>query len=103
MAFITSAITVYMRDMEHILGIIVMAWQYLTPIMYDAAIIPERLQPIFNLNPMTPVIKAYRDILYYGKIPEWTTLLSALVMGIVVLIVGWFVFTKMKRRFAEEL
>ena len=52
---------------------------------------------------MTPIIDAYRTILYYSQVPDLTTLLSALGMGLAVLIVGWLVFTKLKRRFAEEL
>ena len=95
MAFITSAVTVYMRDMEHILSIIVMAWQYLTPVMYsDERISDEKIRAIYNLNPMTPIIKAYRDILYYSRVPELSTLLSALAMGIFFLVIGWPVFIK---------
>lgn len=103
MAFITSAITVYMRDMEHILSIVVMAWQYLTPVMYSDTMIPEKLRPIFNLNPMTPIIKAYRTILYEAKVPDLSTLLWALALGVVVLVIGWLIFSSLKRRFAEEL
>lgn len=103
MAFLTSAVTVYMRDMEHILGIVVMAWQYLTPVLYSYEIIPERYRVLFNLNPMTHVINAYRTILYEHSVPDLSTLLSALIMGIAVLIVGWIVFSKLKKRFAEEL
>lgn len=100
---LTSAITVYFRDLEHILGIVAMAWQYLTPVMYSIEIVPERLLPIFNLNPMTPIIVAYRDILYYKRIPALGTLVHALVLGVVILIAGWFVFGCMKKHFAEEL
>jgi ABC-2 type transport system permease protein len=103
MAFITSALTVYMRDMEHILSIVVMAWQYLTPVMYSYEIVPAKYRFIFNLNPMTPIIDAYRTILYYHSVPDLSTLLSALGMGLAVLIVGWLVVSKLKRRFAEEL
>ncbi len=103
MAFLVSAVTVYLRDMEHILGIVLMAWQYLTPVLYDYEMVPEQFRFIFSLNPMTPIISAYRDILYYSKVPNLLTLISALAMGIAVLIIGWFTFTKLKRRFAEEL
>ncbi len=103
MAFLVSAITVYLRDMEHILGIVLMAWQYLTPVLYDYEMVPEQFRRIFALNPMTPVISAFRDILYYSKVPNLMNLISALVMGIAVLIIGWFTFVKLKRRFAEEL
>ena len=65
-AMLSSAITVYLRDVEYILGIITMAWQFLSPVMYSVEQVPEKMLPLFNLNPMTPVIVAYRDILYYG-------------------------------------
>lgn len=99
----SSAITVYLRDVEYILGIISMAWQFLTPVMYSIDLVPEEIVPIFNLNPMTPVIIAYRDILYYGQVPKLQTLLHAIVFGIVVLVIGSTVFSRLKRHFAEEL
>lgn len=103
MAMLTSAITVYFRDMEYILGIVAMAWQFLTPVMYAIDMAPEEVRFVFRLNPMTPVIEAYREILYYGKVPELNTLLGAVVIGIVVLTIGWFTFHRLQRHFVEEL
>lgn len=102
-AFITSALTVYLRDLEHILIIVAMAWQFLTPVMYGVEMVPERFKPIFMINPMTPVIIAYRDILYYKQPPQVSTLLHACLLGAVLLVVGWFTFRILKRHFAEEL
>ena len=101
--FFASSITVFFRDFEHILGIISMAWMYMTPIMYSVDIIPTDLRPLFMLNPMTSIIIAYRDILYYGKVPDLVTLFNALVLGVIVLAIGIIVFTKLKKQFAEEL
>lgn len=103
MVFIFSALTIYLRDTEYILGIVSMAWQFLTPVMYSVDMVPESMRTIFYLNPMTSVIVAYRDILYYKKAPELQTLILAAVMGIVLLIVGILVFGKLERRFAENL
>ena len=103
MAMLTSAITVYFRDLEHILGIVTMAWMYMTPIMYDKSIVPENLMPIFNLNPITHFIEYYISVLYDKKIPDLTTLLSAAFLGILILIVCILVFNKLQKRFAEEL
>jgi len=103
LTFIVSAVTVYFRDMEHILGIVVMAWQFLTPVMYSIDMVPEEMRGVFVLNPMTSVISAYRAVLYYQTMPEAGTMLSALVMGVVSLIVGWFLFERLQRNFAEEL
>lgn len=102
-AMLSSALTVYFRDLEHILGIVTMAWQYLTPIMYPMDIVPEEFLPVFYANPMTPIIVAYRDILYYKKIPEISTLLHASILGIAILLLGNIVFTRLQRDFVEEL
>lgn len=103
LAFITSACTVYLRDLEHILSLLAMAWMYMTPIVYPISMVPERLLPIFNLNPMVPIITAYRDILYYKQIPQLQTLLEAAVVGVVFVLIGSIVFEKLQRGFAEEM
>lgn len=102
-AMICSAITVYIRDMEYILAIVTMAWQYMTPILYPVDWVPEELLGIFYLNPMTPVIVAYRDILYYKQIPELGTLVHAAVFGIALLFIGIKAFDNLKKRFVENL
>lgn len=101
--FLVSALTVYFRDLEHILIIISMAWMYLTPILYPVEMMPEQYVKLLYLNPMTSVIIAYRDILYYGRIPEMGTLVNAIVMGVIVLVIGKVSFSRLQRGFAEEL
>lgn len=103
LTFLGSSITVYFRDLEHILGILTMAWIHLTPVMYPIEIIPEEILPVFKLNPMTHIISAYRDILYYTKIPDFGSLLYGFVFALVVLIIGYAVFSRLKIRFAEEM
>ena len=110
-AMLASALTVYFRDLEHILGIITMAWMYATPILYDVSMIQNilvekgmgNLMHLYMLNPMTPIIVAYHQILYYGQAPDLSTLLSAVVLGLFFLILGYLVFRKLQRGFAEEL
>ena len=100
---LSAALTVYFRDLEYILGIVTMAWMYLTPVMYSVDLVPEQLLPIFNLNPMTPIIIVYRDILYYKTIPQISTLLHAFILGLLMLLIGSAVFSKLQRNFVEEL
>lgn len=102
-AMITSAVTVYFRDLQHILGVAQLAWMFLTPIMYDINIVPAKLLPVFYLNPMVPIVTAYRDILYYAKFPALGTLSSAFIFGVVILVLGFLAFGRLKRGFAEEL
>ena len=102
-AFIVSALTVYFRDLEHVMGISLLAWQFLTPVMYPETLVPNDYIKIFMLNPMTPITIAYRDILYYGAFPNWQTIAYALLCSISIFFVGLLIFEKMKRNFAEEL
>lgn len=102
-AMLTSALTVYFRDLEYILGIVSMAWMYLTPVMYNVDMVPEKYAKLFYFNPMTPVIIAYRDILYYKQIPQLITLLQAFVLGTIVLLIGSIVFHNLQKHFVEEL
>ena len=100
---IMSAVTVYIRDAEYIIGIVTMAWQFLTPVMYSMDQVPEDIRWVFILNPMTYIITAYRDILYLAQIPKLETLVSAVIIGITLLIVGWGIFCKLQKHFVEEL
>lgn len=103
LALLFSAITVFFRDLQYIISIFIMAWQFLSPVMYSVEMVPDDLQKFFFINPMTPVIMAYRSIFYYKEAPNLHTFLLGTIMGFVVLIVGWTVFGKMKKRFAEVL
>ena len=103
LAFIVSAVTVYFRDLEQIMGVLMMAWIYLTPIMYDVDYIPEQLRTLFFINPMTPIICVYHDILYYKTTPTTEYLVQSGIVAVVVFAVGFFVFAKLDRNFAEEM
>lgn len=104
LAMLFSAVTVFFRDMEHILSIITMAWIYLTPVLYPIDMISNQtVRKLFYVNPMTSVIVAYRDVLYYSKVPDLSTLLIALGFGVLILLLGCLVFSKLKKHFAEEL
>lgn len=103
LCLLLSSLYVYFRDLEHIVGILMQVWFYLTPIVYNIRILPEFFGKLLALNPMTQLVDCYRAILIYGSAPNWkgTGVLGAI--GVVVFIVGAMVFTKVQRHFAEEL
>ena len=103
MTFIFSALNVYFRDLEYILNIIVMMWFYLTPIVYKIEMIPEKYRLWFYLNPMTGIINFYRNILYYKRMPSFNAFGGILIYGIIMIVIGYFVFEKLQKNFAEEL
>ena len=103
LALLFSSLYVKFRDLEHIVGILTMVWFYLTPIVFDIDIFPKAVANLIGYNPMVPIINAFRNILLYGTPPEWGSLLYALIVGIVLLLGGVFVFQKCEKTFAEEL
>ena len=102
-ALIVSSLTVYFRDLLHLLGIVIQLLFYATPIVYAINSVPANLQWIVKINPMAYLIDSYRNIFYNKMPPNFQGLLIALGMGIVLCIAGYFIFKKLERRFAEEL
>ena len=102
-SFIVSSITVYFRDLEHIIGIILMAAFYGTPIVYKLEQLPHSLQILMQLNPMTHIINGYRDIFYYHQMPNMKALLILLGISLALTVVGYFIFKKLQKGFAEQL
>lgn len=102
-SFIVSSITVYVRDLEHIIGVILMAAFYGTPIVYKLEQLPANLQILMQLNPMTHLINAYRDIFYYQQMPNFKMLGIILLIGLALTVVGYFIFKKLQKGFAEQL
>ncbi|GEA30414.1 MULTISPECIES: ABC transporter permease [Clostridium] len=103
LSFIFSALDVYFRDLEHILGIVIMVWMYLTPVLYGIDMIPDNFKPIFKINPMTPIVVAFRDILYYKQMPDFSNMWIILAWSIALIVIGYVVFEKLQKKFAEEL
>ena len=101
-ALIVAALTVYFRDLQYILGILTMAMQYMTPVMYGSEMVPDWALPIFKANPMTPITEMYRQILYYKCVPEMLSLLYVLAIGVVFIVIGFFCFNKLQKGFAEN-
>lgn len=99
MGFILSAISVFLRDMFYIYGIVIMLWTYLTPIMYDITMISSNLQIILKLNPLYHYINFVREIMLYGRIPQPFTWLTCLISSVLVLIIGVIVFKKTQDKF----
>ena len=100
---ILSSLTVYLQDLQHLVGVGIMLLFYATPIVYTLSSIPENLRWIFYLNPMATIITAYRDIFYYQQMPDMKILSILLLIGFVLIGIGMKIFGKLQRNFAEEL
>jgi ABC-type polysaccharide/polyol phosphate export permease len=110
LALLLSASQVRFRDTEHVLGIGIMAWFFLTPVFYSLDFIYSHLDRLAAgarllafLNPMTGVVSAYRMVFLAADNPGWPGLLLSAAVCWIVLIVGCWTFQRAEWRFADEL
>lgn len=101
--YLTSTYNVFFRDLRYIVQHILLAVFFLTPIMYDSSVVPAKFRWILELNPMTIVIDSYRGIFFYGVWPNWENLGCLLVLSMILLTLGVWVFETHREIFAEYL
>lgn len=96
---ILATISVFLRDMFYIYGIVLTLWTYLTPIMYDLSMISENIQRFFKFNPLYQYINFIRQIILYHQMPTPRNFLVCGGSALIVLIVGLIVFKKNQDKF----
>lgn len=96
---ILSTVSVFLRDMFYIYGVVLTLWTYMTPIMYDIAIISGPLQTIFKLNPLYWFIYFARDIILYNQVPGINVWIYCSLFAVVFLVLGIIIFKKNQDKF----
>jgi ABC-type polysaccharide/polyol phosphate export permease len=100
LGLLISTIGIYFFDVVEMYAIILMAWMYLTPIIYTLDLLPERIQRWLQLNPMVHLVELFRSLLFYGKIPTLEHWLIPAGFALGTFLLGWLVFTSKSDEFA---
>lgn len=100
---VLSASNVYIRDVQYIMNPVMMIWMYACPILYSIDMVPEKFLNIYRLNPMTLIMEQYQNILYNKQMPDFSSLGIVYLVAIAMLVIGYLTFSKLQRRFAEEV
>ena len=103
--FILGSINVYVQDLEYIIGFILNMGMYATPIIYDISLLKNAgiLYKLVSINPLTILVTSYRDIFMYHQWPNFLPLLLVFLFGLFLLIIGYLIFKRLEKGFAEEL
>ena len=99
MGILLSALVVTFRDLQHLYGVLMTAWTYLTPIFYPVDMLPGWVQQIVKLNPLTGMIEMLRNVIMYGSVPSGMLHIRCAVPCIIVLFIGLWVFYKQQDTF----
>jgi lipopolysaccharide transport system permease protein len=98
-----AAVSVLVRDVQYMLGMVMLLWFYLTPIFYDLERIGADHARWLMLNPLTTMVQAHRDILLSGHAPDWLALGLNALLGSVLLAASLVVFRWLEDAFVEEV
>lgn len=91
---------VFFRDIQYIYGAVTTAWMYMTPIFYPIESLSSEMQWIIkHLNPMYFYITQFRDVMYYGRLPEIGMVIAGCVTALLMLGIGVRFFLKNQDRF----
>ncbi|MCF8567859.1 ABC transporter permease [Alicyclobacillus tolerans] len=98
-----SSLGVFLRDIGQIINIMVSAIMFLTPIFYPLSSIPKPFLPLYNLNPIAPVVDNMRTIVIWGQTPDWNTYFVDLTISSLIALAGFWWFQKTKKGFSDVL
>ena len=96
-----SAMNVFYRDIGYIIPFLTQIWFYLSPIVYATSTVPEKLQPIYALNPMVGVIDGFRWALLGQEPAPGPLLIISSAVAVILLVSGVIYFRRVERTFAD--
>ncbi|HEU5458966.1 MAG TPA: ABC transporter permease [Pyrinomonadaceae bacterium] len=100
-SWLIASLGVFLRDIAQGITLLLMAWLYLTPIIYPESIVPEHFRTFIELNPFTALVRNYRLIFLDGLPPDWRGLAYFTTFAAVVFIFGYWWFARTRKSFAD--
>jgi ABC-type polysaccharide/polyol phosphate export permease len=93
----------FYADVKYIFELILIVWMFASSVLYPLDRVGGTLGAVMRLNPMTPIIDAYRDVVLRNTLPEPGPFVAVAAVSLLALAVGWLVFHRAEFRFAEEI
>jgi len=98
-----ASLGIFLRDVSQFVSVLTAVMMFLSPIFYPASILPDSYRKLLYLNPLTTVIEQVRDVIYWGKVPNFTILSLYWVISIIVAWIGFVWFQQTRKGFADVL
>jgi homopolymeric O-antigen transport system permease protein len=98
-----AALNLFFHDVRYLVGVALTLWFYLTPIIYPVYIVPDKYQWLFDINPISVFIDAYRRVILYDQSPDMPKFLLGLGISLCTCLVGYYFFKKLEPGFADRI
>ncbi|MEO8680118.1 MAG: ABC transporter permease [Vicinamibacterales bacterium] len=93
----------FYRDVKYLFELVVTVWMFLSAVLYPVDHIGGWMGRLMRLNPMTPIIEGYRDVLLRGQMPDAGSFIITTVLSAVFLVIAWVMFHRAEYEFAESV
>ena len=103
LAWMLASLGVFLRDVGQTIGIITTVLMFLSPVFYPMTAVPERFRPFIMANPLTFIIEQAREVLIWGRLPNWTGLGGYTLVAAAIAWAGYAWFQKTRKGFADVL
>jgi len=101
--WLLASLGVFLRDIVQGVSLVLMAWMYLTPIIYPESVVPPRISRLIQLNPFTSLVRSYRRIFLEGQQPDWAGLGYFTIVAVFVFLFGYWWFARTRKNFADVI
>ena len=101
-ALVLSSVTVYLRDVRHLIPIVLQLGLFATPVAYSLDVIPANFRLLYSFaNPVAPVIDGIRRTMLLGLMPRWDLLFAGAVSSLLLVLFGYRLFKRLERGLAD--
>jgi lipopolysaccharide transport system permease protein len=102
-AWVLAATGVFLRDIGQAIGAFTTVLMFISPVFYPVMAVPERFRPFIMANPLTFIIEQSREVLIFGHLPNWLGLGVYTLVATAIAWVGYALFQKARKAFADVL
>jgi ABC-type polysaccharide/polyol phosphate export permease len=101
-ALLLAMANLFYRDVKYLFEVLITVWMFATSVLYPTEMVTGKLGVLLRLNPMTPIVDAYRAVIFQGHLPS-PAFYGALAISVIILAVGWVSFHRAEFEFAENV
>jgi lipopolysaccharide transport system permease protein len=102
-ALVLAMANLFYRDVKYLFEVAISVWMFATSVVYPIDLVAGRTGEIMRMNPMTPIIEAYREVLLHNRVPSEGAFVVVGIISVVGLMLAWLVFHRAEFTFAENV
>jgi lipopolysaccharide transport system permease protein len=93
----------FYRDVKYLFELVLTVWMFISAVLYPVTQVGGWMGRLMMINPVTPIIEAYRDVILRGHTPDPSSFMITTIVSALLLVVSWLIFHRAEYAFAENV